>query len=476
MAQTDSLIGPALTLAEVKKLVEAASTAFRLEFDDVKGRYLVARRPLKPGDVVLSEFPIFRGCSKGHQSKKAYVEDFVALAATSAEDGDEEFGDCLHPLSPLVDCVADILLEKQRAQSAESKADMARAKLRLRQLCSLSRASIAESVPEGCAEDIFGRLRPELRALTSEAEVGCFLHALSSNRFATADSRLDVMFAGSMFEHSCSPNCFLGCWQAVDANSSGYSARKYRACRDIAEGEALSIDYLWLPGSYLSAAQRAEALSRWGFSCTCPRCVSLPEVTRAFACPACNAPELCPIRPCRNEDEDVELRCLSCGVVAEATYAARCLAREGMVRRRKSSRLPDVAELPVEEAEDGKGLLSIFHYASFEAAWEVVLAGPSEGPDELDMFEAAVEALIDCIARLYDEPRHPQLLDLYHTMAELKQGDHEEQREYLDLEHAVIQHNFPDESERQDAEIMALVTGRGKWSIPEAPGPLSDMD
>lgn len=45
--------------------------------------------------------------------------------------------------------------------------------------------------------------------------------------------------AGSIFEHSCLPNCFLG--PPSDPQS-------YRALRDISEGEPLSIDYLNFPG------------------------------------------------------------------------------------------------------------------------------------------------------------------------------------------------------------------------------------
>jgi len=98
---------------EVRRLVEASSTAIRLELDaapntDIsadgaaaadecgggaisstagigaavcrKGRYLVARRALKAGEIMLSESPLFRGCTDGAQSRRAYVEDFAAPA------------------------------------------------------------------------------------------------------------------------------------------------------------------------------------------------------------------------------------------------------------------------------------------------------------------------------------------------------------------------------------------------------------
>merc|ERR1712232_1369729 len=136
------------------------------------------------------------------------------------------------------------------------------------------------------------------------------------------------MFAGSMFEHSCAPNCFIdsGRWRP------GSQLPAYRALRDVADGEALSVDYLELPDTYLPTAERAELLSGWGFICKCPRCTTLPELTSAFICAACGAHELCPRKPNPNLSPATDLVCQACGATPDAGYAARCSAVDSQVR------------------------------------------------------------------------------------------------------------------------------------------------
>lgn len=210
---------PELTFAEVKELVEEVSPALLLKFDEDdaastgKGRYLVAKRPIKTGEVLLSEWPLFTGSTDATQSRCVYEEGFLALAAL------EEDEDLLHPCSSLVDCVAGVLLAKRTAAGLDCDGDetekveklerCSRAQLRLRKLATLSFASVEEPVLDGLARGILGRLLPELRDLTSEEELRRIIGALCNNRFGGAESNLDVMFAGSMFEHSCTPNCFL---------------------------------------------------------------------------------------------------------------------------------------------------------------------------------------------------------------------------------------------------------------------------
>mmetsp|Transcript_33453 Transcript_33453/g.60334 ORF Transcript_33453/g.60334 Transcript_33453/m.60334 type:complete len:511 (+) Transcript_33453:124-1656(+) len=497
-----------LMFDEVRRLVEASSTAIRLELDaapntDIsadgaaaadecgggaisstagigaavcrKGRYLVARRALKAGEIMLSESPLFRGCTDGAQSRRAYVEDFAAPAIAAVKEGwhtnfcDE---DCMHPCSPLVDCIAGMVLAKEQALHAEDKTKRSRSRLRLRQLAALARTAVPGSVPDDCAKDMYSVLRPELREITSEEEMHEWLVAITSNRFGSHDAQLDLMFAGSMFEHSCFPNCFAGTWK----QKGGNHPRAYRALRDVSEGEALSIDYLSLPPNYFPAADRAEILSAWGFSCTCPRCTSLPELTRAFVCNACGAPELCPVRP--GAASAVELQCRSCNHVPEAAYVEQCLRREAELR-------PPIHDEDGSAAADGSEagplnvdltevledrVISRFHYLAFQAAWTHVQEGLEDQPSNLATFRLALEALIAAIVRLFGDTRHPQLLDLYHTMAALRHGYLEEQQRFLILEHEVLEHMYPEEAARQDEEIMKLVQGRG------GPAPLSAMD
>ncbi|CAK0797785.1 unnamed protein product [Prorocentrum cordatum] len=465
---------PALSLAEIQRLVRAASSALRLEVDGDpggKGRYLVACRPLRAGEAFLSERPLFRGSTDGAQSQKVYLEDFVALAAgpkDQAGDSSDEEGDPaddrLHPCSPLLDCVAGVLLERRRAFGGEDEAQRARALLRLRQLAALCRAESEELVPEACAADIFGVLRPEFQGLTSEDEVRDLVHAISSNRFGGGLNQLDLMFTGSMFEHSCTPNCFVGSWRGAGQGTPAPQVVSFRALRDVAEGEALSIDYVQLPDAYLAAAGRAAVLGPWGFQCTCPRCTDLPELTRAFLCAACGAPELCPVSP----RPGAELRCRACGVPAEAAYAARCLAAEARAGGGFAQAEP-TAE-PEAEPDDRSDvrLLGRHHHAVFEVVWAHVSLGPVGNPEGTSSYKGALEALIQSVSRLYGDPCHPQLLDLYHAMAELHEGNLEGQRRWLDFERGVIKRCYPEEIEKQDQEILAMVQGRPPFA-PEAP-------
>merc|ERR1712187_1012635 len=113
---------------------------------------------------------------------------------------------------------------------------------------------------------------------------------------------------------------------------------------------------------------------------------------------------------------------------------------------------------------------SCFHHAAFQVAWDQMQTGVEaisarEYCDLRSIF-FAFEELIRCISRLYDDERHPQLLELYHTMAELSQGNVEDQQYYLRLEREVVVRGYPEEAERQDQEIWNLVQGRGPHSAP----------
>eukprot|EP00928_Gymnodinium_smaydae_P006107 TRINITY_DN12128_c0_g1_i1.p2 TRINITY_DN12128_c0_g1~~TRINITY_DN12128_c0_g1_i1.p2 ORF type:complete len:188 (-),score=34.57 TRINITY_DN12128_c0_g1_i1:681-1223(-) len=173
MDSLSASVGSPLSKSDVRSLVETVSSAIRLEDDGGKnggkGRYLVARRALRAGEVVLRERPIFAGRPDGDQSRKAFTSEFVALADKDLDDvGDD---DCLHPCSPLVDCVADILLAKQRALNGATDAEQARAKLRFRQLAALCRPNVPQPLPEDCAQELLAVLTPELRELTTEHEI-----------------------------------------------------------------------------------------------------------------------------------------------------------------------------------------------------------------------------------------------------------------------------------------------------------------
>lgn len=447
-------LGPELTFLEVRQLVEAVSPAIGLEHEEegtaenARGRFLVARRDIKAGEVFLSECPLFCGGNEGERSRKAYVEDFLALLDEDPDvEEDVDFDeDCLHPRSPLTDCVAGIVRAKWEALRSEDEQERAEAALRVRKLSCLCRVGLPDVVHEDCAKDCFGVLRPELREVTSEEEVHRFLVTLCSNRFGGADSKLDLMFAGSMFEHSCAPNCFVGTWRGTPA----HGPRSYRALRDISTGEALSIDYLHMPDAYLPVAGRAELLGRWGFSCSCHRCKSSPELTRCFACPFCGAGELLPQQP----GVEGGLECLACGRAADQGYADRCFAREAEVLG------SDLSE-PATGSKDE--LLGECHCTAFAGAWTRVADGLAAA-QSLRAFRTDVQFLVDALHRLHGDPRHPHLLDFYHMLAQLAHNDLKEQMHFLELERGVLRKFYAEEAERLDEEIMHLVQSRGPYS------------
>ncbi|CAJ1365451.1 unnamed protein product [Effrenium voratum] len=441
-------VGEALSLQEVRSLVEEASQKLRLEAAGKKGRYLVAKCALKAGEVILSERPLFEGDVEAKRSRKVYSKAFLEkLNPRSPEDQDDaednDFeADCFHPRSPLMDCIASVLLCKQQV-SASAEEERDKASLKLRQLGALCR-SASKAEHRECVEDLWGALLPELQAATSQEELSCILQTLSSNRFGHGNHSIQLMFAGSMFEHSCLPNCFLGTWPSSTGKST------YRALRDIAEGEALSIDYLNFPAGYCPASARAQALAEWSFSCRCPRCQELPEVERSFLCPTCAQPELCPSRP------GGSLQCLCCGQVPEAAYAARCLQREEELLR-PGSESPAKAGIKSDE----ENLLGHRHHLVFQALWQDVEQGPPDEEEEPSAFPKILEALIDGISKVCREDLHPTLLNLYHMAAIATSDDLQAQKTFLEREHTILRRFYPEEAQRQDAEIMSLVQCNG---------------
>mmetsp|Transcript_107341 Transcript_107341/g.256390 ORF Transcript_107341/g.256390 Transcript_107341/m.256390 type:complete len:480 (+) Transcript_107341:40-1479(+) len=452
----------AFALEEIQKYVGKTSKKVQLKVDGEKGRFLRASCALKAGEVILSERPIFEGNTKGTRSQKVYCEAFLEkqLSPRNSSKGAgleelPEFEECFHPRSPLIDCIAGVLLCKKRAKNEALEQDTREAaKIQLQKLCSLCRSTAqSEANHRDCAEDLWGALRKDFQELTSLEELTYVLQILSSNRFGYSEQSMELMFAGSMFEHSCLPNCFLGTWQTKDGEAG---TQTYRALRDIEAGEALSIDYLNFPAGYCPAAARAKALQGWGFSCTCPRCVSLPEVERSFVCPACGEPQLCPSHP-----NSSEMGCLSCGKAPEADYVAQCMDREAKLTAQALSRSPAADDDVLQAADDEEeSLLGFHHHLVFQALWQEAEQGLPEGED-LPAFQQILEALIESISSVCRRKEHPAMLDFYHMAALSTHEDLEVQKKYLEHEHCILQQFYPEEAARQDAEIMALVQGNG---------------
>jgi len=125
---------------------------------------------------------------------------------------------------------------------------------------------------------------------------------------------------------------------------------------------------------------------------------------------------------------------------------------------------------------NNNNIIGHFHHAAFRASWQTMQEGPSR--ETLLSYGCAIEDLIQCITRLNDDPRHPNLLELYHIMAELESGHMDGQQQYLELEHATLLAHYPEIAEKQDDEIMNLIQGRGPHTAPpkDANPDLSEMD
>lgn len=456
-----------LSFEEVCQTVEKESSKLKLEMDahgegpQCKGRYLVASCALKAGDVILSELPLFEGNTDAKKSEKVYSDAFLEKLHAKEEQQDDFEEDCFHPRSPLMDCVAAVLLCKLEVLDKEGKDSWDLAALNMRKFCALCRSPVQSTTDhKECVEDLWGALKPELQKVTSLEELSHIIQILSSNRFGHGGNSMQLMFAGSMFEHSCLPNCFLGTWATSD-----HAPQTYRALRDIEKGEALSIDYLNFPLGYCPVSARAQSFQNWGFTCSCLRCTELPEVERSFYCPDCGEPDLCPRKPGSSE-----LQCLSCKKVAEADYAARCFEKEAQLQPEPGSPATETLR-KIQGETDEENLLGHRHHLVVQALWQDVEEGLPDSA-ELPAFQQMLEALIESISSVGRLELHPSMLNFYHLAALSTQEDLEAQKHYLQLEHRILQRFYPDEAQRQEDEIMALV----KCNAPPTKDGLGQMD
>merc|ERR1711972_623739 len=84
--------------------------------------------------------------------------------------------------------------------------------------------------------------------------------------------------------------------------------------------------------------------------------------------------------------------------------------------------------------------------------------------------EAALREVALSVSRLRGGPLQPQLIGIYHALAELAQDRLDEQLVYLQYEEAIIKHFYPEDAAKQDAEIARLLTGHNS-----APSSLDEL-
>ena len=121
------------------------------------------------------------------------------------------------------------------------------------------------------------------------AAVNC--HGAGGNALDPNFQRRGVLgLLSSMMQHECSPSCVVH----ISSADSG-SLVSLHTIREVLPGELLSISYI---GGYQTSSRRRKLLqSQHSFTCTCPRCTVLPEMVRAFRCPACGEGPCSPASP-----------------------------------------------------------------------------------------------------------------------------------------------------------------------------------
>ena len=125
----------------------------------------------------------------------------------------------------------------------------------------------------------------------------------------------------------------------------------------------------------------------------------------------------------------------------------------------------------IQNEADDENLLAHRHHLVVQALWQDVEEGLPDA-SEWEAFQQILEALIESIATVSRLELHPAMLNFYHLAALSTHDDLEAQKHYLQLEHRILQCFYPDEAQRQEDEIMALV----KCNAPPTKDGLGQMD
>ena len=202
---------------DIRREVEQTSSKLKLSDGGSKGCSLVARCALRAGDVVLAERPFFEGNVQAKHSEQVYSQ--AVLAKMNGKDGHpdgeaapEDFQeDCLHPRSPLMDCVAAILLCKQQLVASQGGCD-AKALLKLQKICALFQSPVQSTTDHReCVDDLWGALKPELQKSTSREELGDILQILGGNRFGQGKRGILVIVLD--YVRQLIQNCSVDGWR-----------------------------------------------------------------------------------------------------------------------------------------------------------------------------------------------------------------------------------------------------------------------
>lgn len=261
-----------------------------LIIDDQKGRVLVAKESILPGQTVLKDsafiyatwFPYkCFACHKPHASKckgqRHYINELVTSKFDTIALELSEFdavGD-LDRARCFLKCLAIVYTSKKNTEIITKKHEILKAQ-KLAAFLKLTSANIEVSLD--CIKNIKKTNNQTIInyvAELGELQVAQILGILNTNSHELADfGGSGVYLLASMLVHSCAPNCNF----TTHGNKLWINAIKY-----IRQGEYLSIDYHNL--FYQPTQERINSMKNsHRFICDCPQCTIHPDLCRAFVC------------------------------------------------------------------------------------------------------------------------------------------------------------------------------------------------
>mmetsp|Transcript_62758 Transcript_62758/g.176996 ORF Transcript_62758/g.176996 Transcript_62758/m.176996 type:complete len:487 (+) Transcript_62758:41-1501(+) len=298
------------------------------------GRFLRLTRPVRRGEALLVESPLFITPTAG-DDLDALLEETCDPATRAALP---ERPDLLSPTAVLSLVIAKALLENADSQVCEE----------FRELRGDTDMWASQ------AQSLYASLREDFRAHFTLEAVGEIFAIVAQNAHQANDGRAGVFRLGSYAEHSCEPSAFKEIIASADGlsrpaspaccasplnghggstgdaspgsptNRSSISSTAptpqlvIRAQHDLADGDVVSISYI---PEYLPTWSRKQLLLQgYGFTCSCDRCERKPEVVCAFKCPKCEEGVCSPATPVSVAKGDFlghPFSCDSCGDLVE---------------------------------------------------------------------------------------------------------------------------------------------------------------
>ena len=245
----------------------------------------------------------------------------------------------------------------------------------------------------------------------TEAEVYQLLRAFDTNNLAcrTGGKEHSCVYPfARLAEHNCRANCVFS---FLDHPEDEWNSRvQYHAIEPIHAGDHISISYI--PGYKCTKDRRALLTKQYGFLCTCPSCVTEPDLSRGFKCWLCEENKGV-ISPLGSGDKDEDWTCMQCGVMCEHERITEFLEHEKKLRVVKADKWKGLSQLM------GDDLMHYTHYLSFrkldfwaQKAWEM-----KDGETTANM----VEALLKCAERVFQKG-DPVIAQYHEFIAQVRHG------------------------------------------------------